>query len=89
MKDYLRQKNKYLPSIAKWVSEHGGQPTDIIPFSVEFEEKVWSMRDDPEQLAEFYKDVKVMSRIPKIVTEGFTKLGLQYYFTGEFKFLLF
>jgi obg-like ATPase 1 len=84
MKDYLRQKNKYLPSIAKWVAEHGGQPSDIIPFSVEFEEKVWSLRDDPEQLAEFYKDIKVKSRISKIVTEGFTKLGLQYYFTGMF-----
>lgn len=82
MKDYLRQKNKYLPSIMKWVTEHGGAPTDVIPFSVEFEEKVWSLRDEPEQLAEFYKDSKFKSRVSKIVTEGFTKLGLQYYFTG-------
>lgn len=83
MKDYLRQKNKYLPSIMKWVTEHGGQPSDVIPFSVEFEEKVWSLRNEPSQLAEFYKDIKVKSRISKIVTEGFTKLGLQYYFTGK------
>jgi len=85
MKDYLRQKSKYLPLIAKWVTTHGGLPRDIIPFSVEFEEKVWSLRDEPEQLAEFYKDIKVKSRISKIVTEGFTKLGLQYYFTGTFR----
>jgi hypothetical protein len=89
MKDYLRQKNKYLPSIMKWVTEHGGQPTDVIPFSVEFEEKVWSLRDEPDKLAEFYKDIKVKSRISKIVTEGFTKLGLQYYFTGLFDPSLF
>jgi ribosome-binding ATPase YchF (GTP1/OBG family) len=53
MKDYIRQKNKYLPLIAKWVKEHGGQGTDVIPFSVEFEEKVWSLREDPEQLETF------------------------------------
>ncbi|KAE9971461.1 hypothetical protein Vi05172_g10031 [Venturia inaequalis] len=82
MKDYLRQKNKYLPSIMKWVTDHGGAATDVIPFSVEFEEKIWSLRDDPEQLSDFYTEIKVKSRISKIVTEGFTKLGLQYYFTA-------
>lgn len=84
MKDYLRQKSKYLPSIAKWVTEHGGVPRDIIPFSVEFEEKVHSLKDDPAALDEFLKESKVKSKLDKIVTEGFTKLGLQYYFTGMF-----
>ena len=83
MRDYIRQKNKYLPSIAKWVTEHGGQPSDVIPFSVEFEEKIWSLREVPEQLEEFIKESKVKSRISKIVTQGFTRLGLQYYFTGK------
>lgn len=82
MKDYLRQKSKYLPSIAKWVTEHGGVPRDIIPFSVEFEEKVHSLKDDPAALDEFLKESKVKSKLDKIVTEGFTKLGLQYYFTA-------
>jgi obg-like ATPase 1 len=82
MRDYIRQKNKYLPSIAKWVTEHGGQPNDVIPFSVEFEEKVWSLREEPEQLEAFFKESKVKSRISKIATQGFTRLGLQYYFTG-------
>jgi obg-like ATPase 1 len=74
MKDYIRQKNKYLPQIAKWVKEHGGQGTDIIPFSVEFEEKVHSLREDKEKLDEFLKEAKVMSRLPKIVTEGLLSL---------------
>ncbi|KAF5241359.1 hypothetical protein FANTH_9164 [Fusarium anthophilum] len=82
MKDYLRQKCKYLPGIAKWVTEHGGTPRDIIPFSVEFEEKLHSLKDDPDALAEFLKDIKVKSKLDKIITEGFTKLGLQYYFTA-------
>ncbi|KAK0118088.1 hypothetical protein ONS95_012393 [Cadophora gregata] len=85
MKDYLRQKSKYLPLIAKWVTEHGGLPRDIIPFSIEFEEKVYSFKDDKEGLEEWLKENgggKVRSRLEKIVTEGFTKLGLQYYFTA-------
>ncbi|KAK1472751.1 GTP-binding protein YchF [Colletotrichum tamarilloi] len=82
MKDYLRQKSKYLPSIAKWVTEHGGVPRDIIPFSVEFEEKLHSLKDDPAAREEFLKESKVKSKLDKIVTEGFTKLGLQYYFTA-------
>lgn len=70
MKDYLRQKSKYLPLISKWVKEHGGQATDIIPFSVEFEEKVASLQEDKEKLAEFLKESKVKSRLPKIISEG-------------------
>jgi obg-like ATPase 1 len=82
MKDYLRQKCKYLPLIAKWVTEHGGVPRDVIPFSVEFEEKFHAVKGDPAKTAEFLKESKVNSKLDKIVTEGFTKLSLQYYFTG-------
>ena len=70
MKDYIRQKSKYLPHIAKWVTEHGGLPRDIIPFSVEFEEKLSSFKDDPTALEAFLKETKVRSRLEKIVTEG-------------------
>ena len=73
MKDYLRQKSKYLPLIAKWVTEHGGLPRDIIPFSIEFEEKVYSFKGDKEGLEEWLKENgggKVRSRLEKIVTEG-------------------
>lgn len=82
MKDYLRQKSKYLPLIAKWVTEHGGTPRDIIPFSIEFEEKLHSLKEDTDKLTEFLKEIKVKSKLEKIITEGFTKLGLYYYFTA-------
>lgn len=83
MKDYLRQKCKYLPLIAKWVTEHGGMPRDVIPFSVEFEEKYHAVKDDPAKVVDFLKESKVKSKLDKIITEGFTKLSLQYYFTGS------
>ena len=38
--DYVTKKNKFLPRILKWISEHGGGP--MIPFSAEFEKKVVS-----------------------------------------------
>ncbi|KAE9368639.1 hypothetical protein N431DRAFT_470329 [Stipitochalara longipes BDJ] len=82
MKDYLRQKSKYLPPIAGWVTSHGGVPRDIIPFSIEFEEKVYKLRDDAEALTAFLGESKVKSKLEKVITEGFTKLGLQYYFTA-------
>ncbi|CZS99080.1 probable GTP-binding protein [Rhynchosporium agropyri] len=84
-KDYLRQKSKYLPLIAKWVTSHGGLPRDIIPFSIEFEEKVYTFKDDKEGSEKWLQKNgggKVKSRLAKIVTEGFEKLGLQYYFTA-------
>jgi obg-like ATPase 1 len=70
MKDYLRQKSEYLPLIAAWVTSHGGLPRDIIPFSIEFEEKVYSLRNDPEALKAFHGESKVRSRLEKIITEG-------------------
>ncbi|KAH8801099.1 P-loop containing nucleoside triphosphate hydrolase protein [Hyaloscypha sp. PMI_1271] len=82
MKDYLRQKSKYLPPIAAWVTSHGGLPRDVIPFSIEFEEKAYSLRNDHDALKTFLGEGKVKSRLEKIITEGFTKLGLQYYFTA-------
>lgn len=88
MKDYLRQKSKYLPQIAKWVTEHGGTPRDIIPFSIEFEEKLDKLSEDPAKKAEFLEECKVKSKLDKIITEGFDKLGLQYYFTGMHTLLI-
>ena len=70
MKDYLRQKSKYLPTIAAWVTSHGGLPKDVIPFSIEFEEKAYSLRNDPDALKTFLGEGKVKSRLEKIITEG-------------------
>lgn len=36
--DYVKKKNKHLPRISKWISEHGGGP--MIPFSADFEKTV-------------------------------------------------
>ena len=58
-------------------------PRDVIPFSVEFEEKLHAVKDDPAKVADFLKESKVKSKLDKIITEGFTKLSLQYYFTGS------
>ena len=70
MKDYLRQKSKYLPPIATWVTTHGGLPRDIIPFSIEFEEKLYSLRNDPTALSTFLAESKVKSKLEKIITKG-------------------
>jgi obg-like ATPase 1 len=75
MKDYLRQKSKYLPPIAAWVTSHGGLPRDIIPFSIEFEEKLYSLRGDPEALKEFLGENKVKSKLEKVITEGIVALS--------------
>lgn len=82
MKDYLRQKCKYLPKVAEWVKAHGGTMADVIPFSVEFEEKLWGMREDPAAQKAWLEEVKVPSKLGKITNEGFNRLGLQYYFTA-------
>jgi len=43
--DFTRKKNKWLPKIHGWVQEHGGGV--MIPFSVEWEAKLWDLRDNP------------------------------------------
>ena len=56
----------------------------IIPFSVEFEEQVWGLRDDPAAQAEYTKGKEASLRLNKIVKQGFKQLNLQTFFTvGE------
>jgi len=43
-RDYIRQKNKYLPALAEWLKARGTDDK-MIPFSVEFETKVSKRRD--------------------------------------------
>ena len=45
-----RNKNKFLPKIQEWVKAHGGGL--VIPFSIEFEEQVWGLKEDPAAQAE-------------------------------------
>jgi hypothetical protein len=39
-----RKRNKWLLRIQEWVASHGGGV--VIPLSVEYEQKLWSLRDD-------------------------------------------
>ncbi|OLL22417.1 Obg-like ATPase 1 [Neolecta irregularis DAH-3] len=80
-RDYIRQKNKYLPKIKAWVEENNpGDP--IIPISVSMEERLTRMTD--AQAGEELTRLGTKSILPKIVKAGYAALELQYYFTcGE------
>lgn len=78
--DIVRKKNKWLPKIHQWVTAHGGGT--MIPFSVEYEQKLWNLRDSPTELESFLKETASASALPKIITNGYSQLGLIYYFTA-------
>jgi obg-like ATPase 1 len=78
MGDYLRQKSKYLSPIAAWVTTHGGLPRDIITFSIEFEETLYSLRSDPAALSSFLGESKVKIKLTKIITEGMSSISSLY-----------
>jgi obg-like ATPase 1 len=42
----------------------------MIPFSIEFEEKIYSLCNDADALKAFHGESKVRSRLEKIITEG-------------------
>jgi len=83
--DFLRKKNKWLAKIHAWVKEHGaGQ---MVPMSVEWEQKAWELKDDAAALAVHGGGVDgcealVKSSLPKVITLGYTELNLIYYFTA-------
>ena len=78
--DYIKKKNKYLPKIQKWISEHGGGP--MIPFSAEFEKKVTSQGVDPEVRRKIAEELGSPSCIPKLIKTGYNTLRLIHYFTA-------
>uniref|UniRef100_A0A7S0UYI7 Obg-like ATPase homolog n=1 Tax=Polytomella parva TaxID=51329 RepID=A0A7S0UYI7_9CHLO len=80
MNDYIRKKNKWLAKIVTWVNEHGGGV--VIPFSVEFETKLWDLRENPDGKQAFLDEHKVGSCMPKMVVQGFKELSLIYFFTA-------
>ena len=78
-KDYIRQKNKYLPKIAEWVKEHAtGDP--IIPISVSFEERLTRFESEAEADEEC-KKIGTKSALPKIVITMRKALNLGSFFT--------
>ncbi|KZZ92324.1 GTP-binding family protein [Ascosphaera apis ARSEF 7405] len=78
-RDYIRQKNKYLPKVAEWIKTNSpGSP--VIPLSVSFEERLTQFQTDAE-LEEEYKRVGARSILPKVITTMRTALNLQSFFT--------
>merc|ERR1711865_786666 len=76
-KDYLRQRNKWLPKVAAAIKEFSGEA--IIPFSVDFEAKLVGM--SPEERNAYCEEVKGKSIFGRIITTGYKTLHLQSFFT--------
>ena len=80
-KDFIRKKNKWLVKIHTWIKEHGGG--GMIPFSVEFEQDLWDVREDVDATKAFLDSVEgAKSALPKMVVQGYKELNLIYYFTA-------
>lgn len=78
---YKRKGNKWLPKINDWVQSHGGGM--IIPFSVEWEQQLWRLRDSPEAKEAFLNEIPgLKSCLQRIVKVGYNALNLQYFFTS-------
>lgn len=78
---FKRKGNKWLVPIGEWVATHGGG--QIIPFSVEWEQEYWNMRENPEAREAFVNEVPgTKSVLPRIVKVGYNVLNLQYFFTA-------
>ena len=80
-KDFIRKKNKWLVKIHTWIKEHGGGV--MIPFSVEFEQELWDVREDVDATKAFLDSVEgAKSALPKMVVQGYKELNFIYYFTA-------
>ena len=78
-KDYIRQKNKYLPKVMEWLKEHAaGDP--ILPISVSFEDRLTRFENETEAEEEC-KKLSTKSALPKIITTMRTALNLGSFFT--------
>jgi obg-like ATPase 1 len=78
-KDYIRQKNKYLPKVAAWIKEHStGDP--IIPMSVSFEERLTRFETEAEADEEC-KKLGTKSVLPKVIVTMRKSLNLISFFT--------
>lgn len=86
IKDYVRKKNKWLAKMKAWIDAH--HPGVMIPFSVDFEQKLDSARGDPAAKEAFLKGLGaegVDSNLAKIIKAGYNELHLMYFFTAGVK----
>jgi len=89
-RSYIRKANKWLPLIADWVRDHGGG--QVIPMSVDWEQELWKLKDDPAAQEEFLKGGGVplppgpmgqlKTILPRCIKVGYNVLNLRYYFTA-------
>ena len=77
-KDFIRQKNKHLPKIFKWVQENAPGDT-IIPLSVAFEDRLTRMTED--EIKEECEKIGAKSVIGKLVTNMRKEMNLGSFFT--------
>lgn len=78
-KDYIRQKNKYLPKVFDWVKNKSpGEP--LIPISAAFEERLALMGDEAAAEEEC-KKLETKSGLPKVITTMRQVLNLASFFT--------
>eukprot|EP00518_Triparma_eleuthera_P005017 CAMPEP_0182463030 /NCGR_PEP_ID=MMETSP1319-20130603/7089_1 /TAXON_ID=172717 /ORGANISM="Bolidomonas pacifica, Strain RCC208" /LENGTH=424 /DNA_ID=CAMNT_0024662527 /DNA_START=157 /DNA_END=1431 /DNA_ORIENTATION=- len=93
-RDFVRKRNKWLGKIGDWVKTHGGGL--CIPFSVEFEEEFFGLRDYPDQQKAFLDECtadaasvgltgpqfKAKSVLPRIIKTGYKQLNLINFLTA-------
>lgn len=78
-KDYIRQKNKYLPKVAEWVKQKSpGEP--VIPVSVQLEERL-SRLESENEVDEECKTLGTKSALPKTIVAMRKALNLASFFT--------
>jgi obg-like ATPase 1 len=79
-KDYVRKANKFLEPLAAWVKALG-QDDKILPFSCEFEAKIFEMDADARE-AYCKEKGGVKSIMPRIIKAGYHALDLSHFFTA-------
>ena len=77
-KDFIRQKNKWLPKIKEWIDGKTGEP--MIPFSAELESSLMTMA--PNEVTAFCTENKTRTQIPKLITAAYHSINLIHYFTA-------
>ncbi|GAB9470712.1 hypothetical protein Gpo141_00007952, partial [Globisporangium polare] len=79
-KDYLRKSNKYLPKIAEFVKERGGNEP-VIPLSCEFELEMLDLEESGELEAYQKENPTHKSILNRVLKMGYQALGLIHFFT--------
>ena len=80
-RDFIRKANKHLPAIAAWVEKHGGGA--VIPFSIEFEQKLLELAGDADAIIAAYSQ-GARSALPRCIVTSYKELELVHFFTcGE------